>query len=132
MNKYEAEFSNLVRAFRKRHMGKGPSHIRTTFCRNWAICELEGNLSPVEKFIAEHKEGKPMLRAARTEMVKSMYRKHHPVEMEQFLGAKFVDLYVDIDIEKDYGISIFVFDINLEEKFGRGGPANGSPGAGHA
>jgi uncharacterized protein YbcI len=117
MHKFEAEFSNLVRAFRKRHMGKGPSHIRTTFCKHWAICELEGNLSPVEKFIATHEDGKPMLRAARTEMVKSLYKKHHPVEMEQLLGAKFLDLFVDIDIDRDVAMSIFVFDQDLEKKF---------------
>lgn len=117
MNKYEAEFSNLVRAFRKRHMGKGPRQITTTFCKNWAICEMEGNLSPVEKFIATADDGKQMLRSARTEMVKDMYRKNHPDEMEDLLGAKFLDLFVDIDIEKDLGMSIFVFDENLEEKF---------------
>ncbi|MDQ0338938.1 uncharacterized protein YbcI [Caldalkalibacillus uzonensis] len=117
MNKYEAEFSNLVRAFRKKHMGKGPRKIVTTFCKNWAICELEGNLSPVEKFIANYDEGKQMLRAARTEMVKEMYRQNHPVEMEEFLGAKFVDLFVDIDIERDFGMSIFVFDQDIEAKF---------------
>ncbi|WP_126426337.1 DUF2294 domain-containing protein [Brevibacillus marinus] len=119
MNKYEAEFSNLVRAFRKRHMGKGPSKINTTFCKNWAICEMEGNLSPVEKFIATADEGKQMLRSARTEMVKEMYRKNRPVEMEALLGANFVDLFVDIDIERDFGMSIFVFDQNIEEKFCR-------------
>lgn len=30
MNKHEAEFSNLVRSFRKRLMGKGPGKITTT------------------------------------------------------------------------------------------------------
>ncbi|MFB4164056.1 DUF2294 domain-containing protein [Alteribacillus sp. JSM 102045] len=117
MDKHEAEFSNLVRAFRKKHMGKGPSKINTTFCKNWAICELEGNLSPVEKFIANADDGKQMLREARTEMVKEMYRQNHPVEMEEFLQCKFVDLFVDIDIERDFGMSIFVFDENIEEKF---------------
>jgi uncharacterized protein YbcI len=117
MNKYEAEFSNLVKAFRKKHMGKGPGKVITTFCKNWAICELEGNLSPVEKFIAGANDGKQMLRAARTEMVKEMYRKNPPVEMEKFLGAKLLDLYVDIDIEKDFGMSIFVFDQNIADKF---------------
>jgi len=68
MNKFEAEFSNLVRAFRKRHMGKGPQKITTTFCKNWAICEMEGNMSPVEKFIASNKDGDQMVRAARTEL----------------------------------------------------------------
>jgi uncharacterized protein YbcI len=117
MNKYEAEFSNLVRSFRKKHMGKGPSKITTTFCKNWAICEMEGNLSPVERFIASADDGKQMLRAARTEMVKEMYRKNPPLEMEEFLGCKYVDLFVDIDIDRDFGMSIFVFDENIQEKF---------------
>ena len=120
MNKFEAEFSNLVRSFRKRHMGKGPSQIKTTFCKNWAISEMEGNLSPIEKFMATSDEGKHMLRAARTEMVKEMYQKNRPVEMEELLGAKFIELFVDIDIEKDKGMSIFVFDEDLEQKFGSG------------
>lgn len=117
MNKFEAEFSNLVRAFRKRHMGKGPSKINTTFCKNWAICEMEGNLSPVEKFIATSEDGKQTLRAARTEMVKDMYRKYQPVDMETFLGAKLIELFVDIDIERDFGMSIFVFDQDIEKKW---------------
>jgi uncharacterized protein YbcI len=117
MNKYEAEFSNLVRAFRKRHMGKGPSKINTTFCKNWAICEMSGNLSPVEKFIATSEDGKHTLRSARTEMVKEMYRKHRPVDMEEFLGATLIDLFVDIDIERDFGMSVFVFDQDIEKKW---------------
>jgi len=115
MNKFEAEFSNLVRAFRKKHMGKGPQKITTTFCKNWAICEMEGNMSPVEKFIASNKDGEQMVRAARTEMVKNIYKNHYPQEMEDLLGAKFLDLFVDIDIEADLGMSIFVFDRDLSE-----------------
>jgi uncharacterized protein YbcI len=117
VNKYEAEFSNIVRAYRKRHMGKGPSQVRTTFCKCWAISELEGNLSPIEKFIATADDGKQMLRAARTEMVKEIYKKNHPVEMEELLGANFLHVFVDIDIEEDRGMSIFVFDQDIEKKF---------------
>lgn len=117
LSKYEAEFSNIVRAYRKRHMGKGPSQVRTTFCKNWAICELEGNLSPIEKFIATAEDGKQMLRAARTEMVKEIYKKNHPAEMEELLGVEFVEVFVDINIEEDKGMSIFVFDRDIEEKF---------------
>jgi uncharacterized protein YbcI len=119
MNKYEAEFSNIVRAYRKRFMGKGPSQVKATFCKNWAICELEGNLSPIEKFIATAEDGKQMLRSARTEMVKEIYKKNHPIEMEELLGAKFLQVFVDIDIETDVGMSIFVFDQDLEEKFNK-------------
>ncbi|TVY08592.1 DUF2294 domain-containing protein [Paenibacillus cremeus] len=118
MNKVEAEFSNLVKAFRKRHMGKGPSVIRTTFCKHWAICEMEGNLSPVERFIVSGgTDGKQLLRGARTEMVKELYRSHPPVEMEALLGAKFVELFVDIDLEKDFAMSVFVFDQDIQRKF---------------
>lgn len=117
MNKTEAEFSNLVKAFRKRHIGKGPREIRTTFCKNWAICEMEGHLSPVEKFIATATDGKHALRTARTEMIKEMYRSHRPTEIEELLGAQFVDLFVDIDLDKDLGMSIFVFDQDIQKKF---------------
>lgn len=119
MNKYEAEFSNIVRTFRKKHMGKGPSKITTTFCKNWAICEMEGNLSPVEKFMASATEGKQALRSARTEMVKDMYRKHPPREMEEFLGCNFKELFVDIDIDRDFGMSIFIFDEDIQAKFNK-------------
>lgn len=98
-------------------MGKGPSQVKTTFCKNWAICELEGNLSPIEKFIASAEDGKQMLRSARTEMVKDIYKKNHPFEMEELLGVKFLTVFVDIDIENDIGMSIFVFDQDIEEKF---------------
>jgi uncharacterized protein YbcI len=80
---------------------------------------MEGNLSPVEKFIASADEGKQALRSARTEMVKQMYRKNPPIEMEEFLGCKFVDLFVDIDIDRDFGMSIFVFDEDLHEKYSK-------------
>ncbi|QHW31632.1 DUF2294 domain-containing protein [Paenibacillus rhizovicinus] len=118
MNKVEAEFSNLVKAYRKRHMGKGPGRITTTFCKNWAICEMEGNLSPVEKFIAAANDGKQLLREARTQWVKEIYRSHPPLEMEALLGARYLELYVDIDIDKDFGMSVFVFDQDIERKFG--------------
>ncbi|WP_426450526.1 DUF2294 domain-containing protein [Paenibacillus sp. S-38] len=118
MTKIEADFGNLVKAFRKKHMGKGPREIRTTFCKNWAICEMEGHLSPVEKFIATATDGKQALRTARTEMVKEMYRTHRPVEMEELLGARFVDLFVDIDLDQDIGMSIFVFDRDIQHKTG--------------
>lgn len=118
MNRYEAEFSNLVKAYRKQHMGRGPSRITATFCKNWAICEMEGNLSPVEKFMVSAQDGKNMIRDARTLFVKDIYRKFPPVDMERMLGAKFLDLYLDIDVDKDYGMSIFVFDTDLQLKFG--------------
>ena len=117
LNKVEAEFSNLVKAFRKRHMGKGPREVKTTFCKCWAICEMSGNLSSVEKFIANAEDGKQTLREARTQMVKELYKTHHPIEMEQLLGVNYIDLFVDIDIEKDFGMSIFVFDQDIQHKF---------------
>jgi uncharacterized protein YbcI len=117
MNPVEAEFCNLVKAYRKRFIGRGPSRITTTFCKNWAICEMEGNLSPVEKFIAKETEGKQMLHEARTNWIKELYRKNPPVEMEQLVQAQWIDLFIDIDIDQDLGMSIFVFDQDIATKF---------------
>ncbi|CRF29037.1 Uncharacterized conserved protein [Mycobacterium tuberculosis] len=50
-------------------------------------------------------------------MIKEMYRTHRPVEIEELLGAQFVDLFVDIDLDKDVGMSIFVFDQDIQKKF---------------
>ncbi|WNR44434.1 DUF2294 domain-containing protein [Paenibacillus roseipurpureus] len=119
MNRMEAEFSNLVKSYRKKHMGKGPERVTTTFCKCWAICEMEGNLSPVEKFMAKTGDGRQMLRTTRTQMVKELYKDFPPVEMEELLGAKFVHLFVDIDIERDIGMSVFVFDEDVEKKFAK-------------
>lgn len=50
-------------------------------------------------------------------MVKDMYQKNPPLEMEEFLQCKFVELFVDIDIDRDFGMSIFVFDEDIQQKF---------------
>ncbi|MNG40749.1 hypothetical protein D3C84_1294980 [compost metagenome] len=68
--------------------------------------------------MAKTGDGRQMLRTARTEMVKEIYKDHPPVEMEALLGAKFIQLFVDIDIAQDIGMSVFVFDEDLEQKFG--------------
>ena len=52
-------------------------------------------------------------------MVKQIYKKNPPIEMEEFLNCKFVDLFVDIDIDRDFGMSIFVFDEDLQQKFSK-------------
>jgi uncharacterized protein YbcI len=113
MNK-EAALSNLVRSFRKQHIGKGPDSIKTTFLGNWAICEMHGNLSPVEKFVAQNVEGRRTIRAARTEMIKELYETRDTSEIENLVGASLVELFVDINIEKDWGMSIFVFDKKID------------------
>lgn len=109
MNK-EAAFSNLVRSFRKTHVGKGPDSIKTTFVGNWAICEMRGNLTPVEKFLAKSEDGKRSVRSARTEMIKELYEVHDISQIEELVSASMVKLFLDIDIEEDWAMSIFVFD----------------------
>ena len=80
MNRIEAEFSNLVKSYRKKHMGKGPERTQ-----------------------------RPSANVGRS------------VEMEALLGAKFIQLFVDIDIEQDVGMSVFVFDEDLENSVERNG-----------
>ncbi|HLR42142.1 MAG TPA: DUF2294 domain-containing protein [Pseudogracilibacillus sp.] len=106
----EQEFANLVRAYRKQHIGKGPEQVKVTFRDNWAIVHMKGSLSPVEKFIAQTEEGHTMIWQARTQMIKDLYKKVRPTDLENLVGAKFVTLFADINVEDDEAISIFVFD----------------------
>ncbi|MEJ7450780.1 Na-translocating system protein MpsC family protein, partial [Staphylococcus warneri] len=38
-----------------------------------------------------------------------------PVEMEELVGAKFVKLFTDVNLEDDEVVSILVFDRSIEE-----------------
>lgn len=106
----EQQFANLVRAYRKQHIGKGPEQVKVTFKDCWAIVHMKGSLSPVEKFIAETEEGHMMIWQARTQMIKDLYKKVRPIDLEDLVGATFVTLFADINVEEDEAISIFVFD----------------------
>lgn len=66
----EHEFSNLVREIRKEQVGNGPREITTRFIDTWAVSEMKGNLTNVEKFMITSPEGKRMVHEARTELVK--------------------------------------------------------------
>ncbi|ADG05836.1 DUF2294 domain-containing protein [Kyrpidia spormannii] len=106
----EQAFANLVRAYRKNHIGKGPEKIKVTFFGNWAIAHMAGSLSPVERFIARTDQGRMMIWQARTHMIKELYQQTRPVDMEALVGANFVKLFTDIDVDQDEVVSVFVFD----------------------
>lgn len=106
----EQQFANLVRSYRKNHIGKGPEKIKITFSGNWAIAHMSGNLSPVERFISSTEQGRMMIWQARTHMIKELYNETPPKDMEELVGAKFIQLFTDINVEKDETVSVFVFD----------------------
>ncbi len=54
-----------------------------------------------------------MLHYTRTEKIKQMYKEIDVNEMESLVGAKFVKLFTDIDLNDDEVISIFVFDKSI-------------------
>ncbi|HDJ4536568.1 TPA: DUF2294 domain-containing protein [Staphylococcus aureus] len=111
----EQQFSNLVRSYRKEYVGKGPNSIRVSFKDNWAIAHMTGVLSKVESFYLNDKRNESMLHYTRTEKIKQMYKEIDVNEMESLVGAKFVKLFTDIDLNDDEVISIFVFDKSIEQ-----------------
>lgn len=110
----EQQFSNLVRSYRKEYVGKGLNSIRVSFKDNWAIAHMTGVLSKVESFYLNDKRNESMLHYTRTEKIKQMYKEIDVNEMESLVGAKFVKLFTDIDLNDDEVISIFVFDKSIE------------------
>jgi len=113
-NKKEQQFSNLIRSYRKQHVGKGPERIQVTFRGNWAIAYMTGALSKVEMFYLNDKRNEAMLHYNRTEKIKQLYSDIKLDEMETLVEAKFIKLFTDIDLTDDEVVSIFVFDKSIE------------------
>ncbi|MDT3958504.1 DUF2294 domain-containing protein [Staphylococcus kloosii] len=114
MQKNEQAFANLVRSYRKKHVGKGPEKVEVTFNGSWAIAYMTGALSKVDNFYLKDERNEEMLRYARTEVIKQLYDEVNPDEMEELVGAKFIKLFTDVDLADDEVVSIFVFDKSIE------------------
>lgn len=113
----EHEFSMLVREVRKEYVGNGPKEITTRFTGSWAISEMKGNLTNIEKFMINSEEGSRMVHEARTKFVKNIYKNPQVcVKFEQLINAKIVGIFSDIDIEKDIAMTVFVFDNPIDSK----------------
>lgn len=113
-NKKTQQFANLVRSYRKSYIGKGPEQVKVFFKDNWAICHMTGSLSKVENFYLRNKDFQSMPKYGRTEEIKELYKQKPPVEMEELVGANFVKLFTDVNLEDDEVVSIFVFDKSIE------------------
>jgi uncharacterized protein YbcI len=104
-------FNNLVREVRKKHIGKGPEQITTRFLGTWAICEMKGTLTGMERFVAQSEEGKRIVRELRTTFVKEIYKEETVRRaVEDTVNAKLVGLFCDIDVESDTAMTVYVFD----------------------
>jgi uncharacterized protein YbcI len=116
MSKKIHEFNDIIRKLQKDLFEKGSERINTIFVDNMIISTLYGNLTPTEVFIASPPEGKEMIHTARTRMIQEVYQKVPPDGMEELIGAKFIHLFSDIKLEDDIGISVFLFDLQIEHK----------------
>ncbi|MFE1625236.1 DUF2294 domain-containing protein [Brevibacillus reuszeri] len=113
----EHQFSMLVREIRKEYVGNGPKEILTRFVDTWAISEMKGNLTNVEKFMITSNEGRRMVHDARTKLVKKIYTNPEVVtKLEDLMKAKIVRIFSDINIEEDIAMTVFVFDRALDSK----------------
>ncbi|MFB5191234.1 DUF2294 domain-containing protein [Alicyclobacillus fastidiosus] len=106
----EQAFNEIVRRVRKECFGKGPERIHTVFVDNMAISILHGNLTPTEKFLSQTPEGAEIVRAARTNMIQTLYSQHVPDGMEELVGSKMTHLFSDFKVEEDMGVSVFIFE----------------------
>lgn len=114
IHKKEQQFSNLIRAYRKEHIGKGPEQVKVFFKDNWAIAYMSGALSKVETFYLDDARNETMLHYTRTEKIKKMYQQINLEKMEELVDAKFIKLFTDVDMNDDEVVSIFVFDKSIE------------------
>jgi len=113
----EHQFSMLVREIRKEYVGNGPKEIITRFVDTWAISEMKGNLTNVEKFMITSNDGRRMVHDARTKLVKKIYTNPEVLmKLEDLTKAKIVRIFSDINIEEDIAMTVFVFDKLLDPR----------------
>ncbi|ULT59363.1 DUF2294 domain-containing protein [Neobacillus drentensis] len=113
----EHQFSMLVREIRKEHVGNGPKEITTKFIGSWAISEMKGNLTNIEKFMLHSENGEKMVHQTRTTFVKNIYKKPEVLlRFENLMGAKVIRLFSDINVDEDIAMTVFVFDQTIEGK----------------
>lgn len=113
----EHQFSMLVREIRKEYVGNGPKEITTKFIGSWAISEMKGNLTNVEKFMITSDHGEQMVHETRTRFVKEIYKKPEVLlKFQELMGAKVLRLFSDINIKEDIAMTVFVFDQPIEGK----------------
>jgi uncharacterized protein YbcI len=113
----EHQFSMLVREIRKEYVGNGPKEITTKFIGSWAVSEMKGNLTNVEKFMITSEHGEQMVHETRTRFVKEIYKKPEVLlRFENIMGAKVIRLFSDINIKEDIAMTVFVFDQPIEGK----------------
>ncbi|MED4205902.1 DUF2294 domain-containing protein [Neobacillus mesonae] len=113
----EHQFSMLVREIRKEYVGNGPKEISTRFIGNWAVSEMKGNLTNVEKFMINSEQGRQTVHEARTKLVKDIYKRPDVLEkFESLMGARVLRLFSDINIEEDIAMTVFVFEPSVELK----------------
>jgi uncharacterized protein YbcI len=113
----EHQFSMLVREIRKEYVGNGPKEITTKFIGSWAISEMKGNLTNVEKFMITSEHGEQMVHETRTRFVKEIYKKPEVLlKFQELMGAKVLRLFSDINIKEDIAMTVFVFDQPIEGK----------------
>ncbi len=111
----EHQFSMLVREIRKEYVGNGPKEITTKFIGSWAVSEMKGNLTNVEKFMITSEHGEKMVHETRTRFVKEIYKKPEvQLRFENLMGAKVLRLFSDINIKEDIAMTVFVFDKPIE------------------
>jgi len=113
----EHQFSMLVREIRKEYVGNGPKEITTKFIGSWAISEMKGNLTNIEKFMLHSEQGERMVHQTRTTFVKEIYRKPEVLlRFENLMKAKVIRLFSDINLDEDIAMTVFVFDQPIEGK----------------
>jgi uncharacterized protein YbcI len=115
MQKKKHLFNEMVRKVRKELFGKGPDEVRTVFVENMAITTMNGNLTPVEKLLAQTAQGLDMVHQARTKMIQESYERQVPEGMEELAGSKLVRLFADIHVKDDQAVSVFVFELPIKE-----------------
>jgi uncharacterized protein YbcI len=105
----EAEMCNLIRAFHKEKVGRGPTRILCRLVNNMAIVWMEGGLTRIEMLFSEQERGRTVVREFRSALMKEWYSSELNERIEGLFGLSVMEIFTDVNVENDSSAIVFVF-----------------------
>lgn len=112
----EAQISEAIIKFEKKHMGRGPQETKTYIIKDMLLVRLKGVFTPAEKQLAKTVEGAELIKKTRMKLLENSQRLLKNI-ISGITNCQVKSLHTDISTKTGERIIIFILKQNLEDKF---------------
>ena len=112
----EAEISNALISFEKKHMGRGPVEAKAHIIQDIVLVRLKGVLTPAERHLAEDDEGVQLVKQIRLKLLEKS-RGILDDMITDITGCPTKSFHTDISTKTGERFIIITLSEDLESKF---------------